>query len=58
MDMIICKVIGHNYIPNLEKIETTAHGICNEVRKVETKIYNGSVCPRCGDTINTTKIEI
>lgn len=53
--MIICKMIGHKYTPNLEKIETTSHGIGDEVKRVEIRIYDGSICPRCGDTVNAVE---
>ena len=54
---MICKIIGHNYIPNLERVDVEIHSIGEDITKKEIKYYNGHVCFRCGELINDKKVE-
>ena len=49
---MICKLIGHSYVPNLDKIDIQSHAIGEESTKKEIKYYNGQVCTRCGLLVN------
>ena len=55
--MWVCKMIGHKYTPNLERIERESHGIGNESFSKETHVFIGKFCPRCADVTPDDKKE-
>ena len=55
--MIICKVIGHNYTPNLIEVDRISQGINKVTISKEKKTYSGIICIRCGDMIEKQELD-